>query len=226
MSLRIRLLATALIVPVLIHVAAAFAIEEGEVKLPEPRLDGVVPVERALESRRSVREFAREPLSLAAASQLLWAAQGITDEKGLRTAPSAGALYPLEIYLVAGDVSGIRPGVYHYHPQGHHLSHVLDGDSRVRIAEAALDQKWIAQAPAVLVIAAVYERTARKYKRRTARYVHIEAGHAAQNVYLQAAALGLGTTIVGAFRDDELARAIGLEPDAKPIAVLPVGKPR
>jgi SagB-type dehydrogenase family enzyme len=226
MSPRIRLVAVALSVPMLILEGSAFASEDGVMALPEPRLDGEVPVERALQSRRSLRKFAPEPLSLAAASQLLWAAQGITDRQGLRTAPSAGALYPLEILLVAGNVSGVRPGVYRYDPRGHRLSRVLDGDTRERIAEAALEQEWIAEAPAILVIAAVYERTARKYKRRTERYVHIEAGHAAQNVYLQAAALGLGTTMVGAFRDEELARALGLESDMKPIGLLPVGKPR
>lgn len=226
MSPRIRLVAVALSVPMLILAGSAFAGEDGEMALPEPRLDGEVPVERALQSRRSVREFSPEPLSLSTVSQLLWAAQGITDRKGLRTAPSAGALYPLEILLVAGNVSGVPPGVYRYDPRGHQLSRVLEGDARERIAEAALDQEWIAEAPAVLVIAAVYERTARKYKRRTERYVHIEVGHAAQNVYLQAAALGLGTTMVGAFHDEELARAVGLERDMKPIGLLPVGKPR
>jgi SagB-type dehydrogenase family enzyme len=226
MSPRIRLIAVALVVPVFILAGSASASEDAEIALPKPRLDGEVPVERALQSRRSLRKFAPEPLSLAAASQLLWAAQGITDRKGLRTAPSAGALYPLEILLVAGNLSGVRAGVYRYDPEGHRLLRVLDGDRREHVAEAALDQDWIAEAPAILVIAAVYERTARKYKRRSQRYVHIEAGHAAQNIYLQATALGLGTTMVGAFHDDELARAVGLKRDEEPIGLLPVGKPR
>jgi SagB-type dehydrogenase family enzyme len=204
----------------------AMASGKREVALPKPRLDGEVAVERALALRRSVREFAPEPLPLSSVSQLLWAAQGITDPRGLRTAPSAGALYPLDVYLVAGAVSGLRAGVYRYDPRQHRLSLQSEGDRRAGVAEAALDQDWLAEAPAIVVLAAVYERTARKYGQRSARYVHMEVGHAAQNVYLQAAALGLGTTMVGAFRDAELARAVGLMAPAKPVGLLPVGRPR
>jgi len=200
--------------------------EEADVLLPEPHLDGELSVERALAQRRSVREFEREPLPLAAASQLLWAAQGVTHHRGFRTAPSAGALYPLELYLVAGAVTGLAPGVYRYEPRRHRLVRGVTGDAREGVARAALGQDWIAEAPAILVVGAVYERTARKYRERTARYVHIESGHAAQNVYLQAEALGLGTTIVGAFRDEELVRALGMPTEVKPLAVLPVGRPR
>jgi SagB-type dehydrogenase family enzyme len=199
---------------------------DGEVALPEPSLVGEVPVERALALRRSVREFAREPLPLPVVSQLLWAAQGVTHPDGLRTAPSAGALYPLETYLVAGDVPGMRPGLYRYDPARHRLARVSEGDARTRVAAAAHGQAWVAEAPAILVLAAVYERTARKYGERAARYVHMEVGHAAQNVYLEATALGLGTTLVGAFRDEELARALGLPAEAKPLGLLPVGRPR
>jgi SagB-type dehydrogenase family enzyme len=197
-----------------------------EVALPAPSLEGDVPVEQALARRRSVREFASEPLSLPAMSQLLWAAQGITGPGGLRTAPSAGALYPLEVYLAAGAVSGVRPGVYRYDPRRHRLVLASEGDVRAGIARAALDQDWLAEAPAIIVLAAVYQRTARKYGKRSARYVHMEVGHAAQNIYLQAGALGLGTTMVGAYRDKELARLLGLPERTKPLAVLPVGKPR
>jgi SagB-type dehydrogenase family enzyme len=197
-----------------------------EVRLPEPSLDGKVPVERALALRRSVREFASEPLSLSAASQLLWAAQGVTEPGGGRTAPSAGALYPLEVYLVAGAVTDLPPGVYHYEPRRHRLVLSAKGDRRAGVAEAALDQDWVAEAPAILVLAAVQQRTARKYGARAARYVHIEVGHAAQNVYLQALALGLGTTVVGAYRDDALAGLLELPRQAKPLALLPVGVPR
>jgi SagB-type dehydrogenase family enzyme len=204
----------------------AMASGNGEVALPKPRLEGEVAVEWALALRRSVRAFAPEPLPLAALSQLLWAAQGITHPDGLRTAPSAGALYPLEVYLVAGAVPEVRPGVYRYDPRRHRLSLASAGDVRAAVAEAALGQDWVAEAPAILVVAAVYERTARKYRERAARYVHMEVGHAAQNVYFQAAALGLGTTMVGAFRDEELARVLGIPGDAKPLGLLPVGKPR
>ncbi len=197
-----------------------------EIALSEPSLEGEVSVERALALRRSVRKFAPDALSLSAVSQLLWAAQGITDPAGSRTAPSAGALYPLEVYLVAGEVSGVRAGVYRYDPRRHRLLLVSHGDARAGVAEAALDQDWVSKAPAIVVIAAVYERTARKYGRRAARYVHTEVGHAAQNFYLQATALGLGTTMVGAFRDEDLSRALALTGRTKPVALLPVGKPR
>jgi SagB-type dehydrogenase family enzyme len=196
------------------------------VVLPEPSLDGEIAVERALASRRSMRDFAPEPLPLPAVSQLLWAAQGITHPAGLRTAPSAGALYPLELYLVAGAVSELRPGVYRYDPTRQSLSLVVEGDRRAQVARAALGQDWMAAAPAIVVITGVYERTARKYGERAPRYVHMEVGHAAQNIYLQAEALGLGTTMVGAFRDGELARELGLPTPEKPLGLLPVGRPR
>lgn len=197
-----------------------------EVALPEPSLTGEVPVERALAARRSVRSFASEPLPLSSSSQLLWAAQGITHPAGLRTAPSAGALYPLELYLVAGRVSELKPGVYRYDPDRRLLVLVREGDRRAQIARAARGQDWIGEAPAILVIAAIYQRTERKYGDRAARYVHMEVGHAAQNVYLQAEALGLGTTMVGAFDDEALARELDLPAHEKPLALLPVGQPR
>jgi SagB-type dehydrogenase family enzyme len=207
-------------------VFSANASEDAEVALPAPRLEGDVAVERALALRRSRRAFAPEALALADAAQLLWAAQGITNEEEKRTAPSAGALYPLEVFLVAGAVSGVPPGVYRYLPKRHQLSRVRSGDVRTEVARAALGQDWIAKAPAIVVIAGVYHRTAWKYGKRAPRYVHIEVGHAAQNVYLQAVALGLGTTLVGAFRDDELVRVLGLASRTEPLGLLPVGKPR
>jgi len=197
-----------------------------EVALPKPSLEGEVSVERAMALRRSLRKFAPEPLALSAMSQLLWAAQGITHPDGRRTAPSAGALYPLEVYLIAGAVSGVRPGVYRYDPQRHRLLHRSEGDLRAGVAKAAFFQDWVAEAPAIFVLAAVYQRTARKYGERAARYVHMEVGHAAQNIHLQAGALGLGTTMVGAFRDEELERMLGLPEQAKPLGLLPIGKPR
>ena len=199
---------------------------KGEVALPEPSREGQVAVERALAERRSVRRFAPGALPLAAVAQLLWAAQGITHPKGLRTAPSAGALYPLEVYLVASAVTGVAPGLYRYDPRRHRLALEAEGDLRERVVRVTHGQDWMGEAPAILVIAAVYGRTARKYGERAARYVHMEVGHAAQNVYLQAAALGLGTTMVGAFRDAELARALAFPRHVKPLGLLPVGKPR
>ena len=163
---------------------------------------------------------------LAAAGQLLWAAQGVTSSAGERTAPSAGALYPLEVYLVAGSVDVLPAGVYRYRPQKHALRVHLAGDRRRELGEAALGQTAVSKAPAVLVVVALYARTARKYGVRAERYVHIEAGHVAQNVYLQAQVLGLGTVIVGAFEDDAVRSALELPQTESPLALLPVGTPR
>jgi SagB-type dehydrogenase family enzyme len=194
--------------------------------LPAPRLTGTVTIEAALRARRSVREFARSALGLAELSQLLWAAQGTSAADGRRTAPSAGALYPLELLVVAGDVAGLQSGVYRYRPKTHRLDLAVSGDRRRALAAAALGQDWMSAAPAVLVIAAVYARTERKYGERGARYVHFEAGCAAQNLALQAAALGLGTVVVGAFEDRAVATTAGLDGDERPLALMPVGRPR
>lgn len=195
-------------------------------ELPEPRLDGDVSLEASISGRRSVRDYSNRPLSLADAGQLLWAAQGITSGDGGRAAPSAGALYPLELYIVAGNIESLPAGLYRYRPRGHRLQLVVDGDLRKALAQAALGQAWVRRAPAVLVIAAVYERSERKYGQRARRYTRIETGHAAQNIYLQAVALGLGTVIVGAFDDAEVQQALELPGDHAPLALMPVGHPR
>jgi SagB-type dehydrogenase family enzyme len=194
------------------------------IKLPEPRTDAGTSVEQALRLRRSVRTFAEKPLQLSDVAQLLWSAQGITSRDGLRTAPSAGALYPLEIYLVAGRVNDLPVGVWHYLPDNHRLEQLDDSDIRNRLADAALDQAWIREAAAVVVFAAVYERTNRKYGKRGIRYVHIEAGHAAENLFLQAVSLDLNTVIVGAFRDDAVRNALKLPQDHVPLILMPVGR--
>jgi SagB-type dehydrogenase family enzyme len=194
------------------------------VSLPSPRPASAVSVEEALASRRSVRDFADAGLSFEDMAQLLWAAQGITHAEGLRTAPSAGALYPLEVYLVAGRVATLPAGIYRYDPRRHQLAPTALGDRRPGLAAAALHQTWIADAPAVVVIAAVYRRTDAKYGDRGERYVHIETGHAAENVCLQAVALGLGTTVVGAFSDVGVKRLLGLG-EEQPLLLIPVGKP-
>jgi SagB-type dehydrogenase family enzyme len=182
-------------------------------------------VAEALRDRQSVRDFRDRPIPLAATGQLLWAAQG-TNRPGRRTAPSAGALYPLTVYLVAGSVGDLAPGVYRYLPIGHRLERTARGDARVRLAEAAMGQPWVRQAPAVLVITADYARATGKYGDRGRRYVHMEVGHAAQNVYLQAEALGLGTVMVGSFGDRAVSRVLGLAEDQTPLAILPVGRPK
>ncbi len=198
----------------------------GMVKLPEPRKDSKTSVESAFHLRRSVREFGKTELSLAEVSQLLWAAQGITDPEGKRTAPSAGSLYPLEVFLVAGGQDELPAGLYRYRPQSHELVPVVQGDKRAQLAAAALEQEWSKDAPLTIVIAAVYERTARKYRQRAERYVHMEAGHVAQNVHLQAVALDLGTVVVGAFDDAEVKRVLTLAANEEPLCLMPVGKPR
>lgn len=197
-----------------------------QIRLPRPAQDGKVSLERCLATRRSVRSFREDALKLAEISQLLWAAQGITGGQRLRTAPSAGALYPLELYLLAGRVEGIPPGVYKYRPEEHALVRTAEEDRRRALADAALGQQFIAQAPAVFVIAGVYERTAQRYGERAPRYVHMEVGHAGQNLCLQAVALGLGSVPVGAFRDPEVKRVVGMAGEETPLYILPVGRPR
>ncbi len=196
------------------------------IALPQPSIDGDVSLEAAIHERRSVRDFSTQSLSLAEVGQLLWAAQGVTSVDGLRAAPSAGALYPLEIYLVAGDVESLPAGLYRYVARGHRLRQVSDGDLRKSLARAALDQSWVRRAPAVLVIAGVYDRSAKKYGQRARRYTRIESGHAAQNVYLQATALELATVIVGAFEDAEVQEVLVLPADHAPLALMPIGHPR
>ena len=194
--------------------------------LPPPDLAGEVSVEEALQRRRSVREFAPESLSLADVAQVVWAAQGETHAGGYRTAPSAGALFPLELYVVAGDVDGLPSGTWRYRSATHDLVLVREGDVREPLAAAALRQGCVREAPVVLVIAGVVPRTARKYGRRGRRYVHVEVGHAAQNVYLQCAGRGLGTVMVGAFDDEAVREVLGLPDDHEPFGLLPVGRPR
>lgn len=194
------------------------------VKLPAPGLKGSVTVEEALKQRRSVREFSTVALDLAEVGQLLWAAQGVTGADGHRAAPSAGALYPLEVYLVAGNVAGLPAGLYRYQSAAHELVRVSRGDLRHELSAAARGQASVRSAPAVLAIAGVYQRTAAKYGERAPRYVHIEVGHAAQNVYLQAQARGLATVIVGAFDDKRVQELLALPAGEAPLALMPVGR--
>lgn len=195
------------------------------ITLPDPRLEGGVSLEAALGARRSIREYADEALTLDDVSQLLWAAQGITGPAGVRAAPSAGALYPLELYLVAGAVQGLPAGIYRYLPRRHALERTAEGDRRAALARAALRQDWVAGAPAIVALAAVYSRTTGKYGDRGRKYVHMDVGHVAQNVYLQAVALDLGTTFVGAFHDNQVKQALKLPAAEHPLGLMPVGHP-
>jgi SagB-type dehydrogenase family enzyme len=212
-----------LLVIVFVTFGQTIAEDINTVALPHPTLRGERSLEQLLQSRRSVREYLDASLALNQVGQLLWAAQGISHASGLRTAPSAGALYPLELYLVTGKVDGLAPGVYHYQPRPHRLTMMHDEDLRGMLADAALGQSSVSDSAAVLVIAAVYERTTRKYGKRGIRYVHMEVGHAAQNVFLQAETLGLATVVVGAFDDDSVSDILRLPPDVKPLMLMPLG---
>jgi SagB-type dehydrogenase family enzyme len=195
------------------------------IQLPEPIYKSNTSVEEALLKRRSVRDYKPEPLSIAEVSQILWAAQGITDDiDGLRTAPSAGALYPLEIYLVAANVKDLSAGLYKYNPQSHSIKKIFEGDKRTEISNASLRQESIESSSVLVIITAIYERTSVKYGKRTERYVNMEVGHVGQNIYLQAVPLGLGTVMIGAFEDDKLKKALDLPADEFPLAVYPLGK--
>ncbi len=194
------------------------------VALPQVRLVGEMTVEEALYERRSIREYADAPLALEDISQLLWAAQGITVGWGGRTAPSAGGLYPLEVYLVAGEVIGLEAGIYRYIPHEHEVVKIRSGDVREELTAASVRQSCVRDGAITLVISAVYERTTVRYGDRGVRYVHMEAGHAAQNVYLQAVALDLGTVVVGAFNDDEVKDLLEMPKEESPLYVIPVGR--
>jgi SagB-type dehydrogenase family enzyme len=196
------------------------------ITLPLPGSQGQVAIEAALAQRRSVRSFATGPLSAAEASHLLWAAQGITGADGLRTAPSAGATFPLVVYLVAGRIEGIPAGLYRYTPQGHRLLAVGRTDLRAAIAAAARGQTWMQDAPALVLIAAQPGRTAARYGPRADRFVAMEAGAAAQNVLLQAVALGLGATLGGAFDEAALGPLLTQPEGEQVMAIIPVGRRR
>lgn len=194
------------------------------IELPEPRYDSDVSLEQSLLRRRSIRSYSGESLTLQELSQLLWAAQGVTDSKGFRTAPSAGALYPLKLYVVVGDVQDLSPGVYRYEPDEHQLLRTIQGDRRLELADAAVWSDFAGEGAIVIVFTAVYERTTVKYGDRGIRYVHMEVGHAAQNLCLQAAAMDLGVVTVGAFYDEEVVELLGLPEDEHPLYTIPVGK--
>jgi len=191
-----------------------------EIKLLEPKEKGLTSIEETLHKRRSVRDYKRGPLSLEQVSQLLWAASGRNLYR--RTAPSAGATYPLEAYLVVGEVEGLEPGIYHYSSSRHSLEMTKEQDVRNRLSRAALGQEMIEEAPVNIIIAADYDRTTGHYGHRGIRYVHMEVGHVGQNVSLQATALSLGTVMIGAFEDKQVKEVLGIKEE--PLYIIPVGK--
>jgi SagB-type dehydrogenase family enzyme len=186
------------------------------VKLPPPEFTGV-SIEKCIENRRSVRVYKNKELSLQQISNILWVAQGITEQGNeLRAVPSAGATYPLELFVAKKD------GLYRYIPQSHSLKRELQKDIRREISQAALGQSFISNAGLVVVITAIFERTALRYGDRAIRYVYMEAGHCAQNIHLEAVALGLGSVPVGAFNDGKLSEILKLK-DEEPLYIIPVG---
>ncbi len=200
--------------------------KEKMIPLPEPQEAGTISVEKAINSRRTCRDFDARPLALKDISQILWAGQGITDKKRfLRTAPSGGALYPLDLYLVTGkdSVPGLEEGVFHYIPERQGLKKVDKGDFRKAVALASLGQMWMAEAPVSLVITSEYDRIKGKYGSRGQRYALIEAGHVGQNIFLQAGALGMAAGIVGAFDDNRVVKTLSLPDSHRPLLIMPVG---
>ncbi len=199
--------------------------EARRVTLPQPGSEIDLPLQQALQQRRSIRSYATGPVTLEELSQLCWAAQGVTDRSsGYRAAPSAGATYPLELYAAVGEVEGLEAGLYRYDADEHVLQKVGSRDLRTDLHRAALRQQPVRDAPLVMVLTAVHERTARRYGERAERYVAMEAGHASQNIYLQATALGLGSVAIGAFDDGSLASVLRLPDNERPLYLMPVGR--
>jgi SagB-type dehydrogenase family enzyme len=196
------------------------------IKLPPPAKKGTVSVEEALQGRRSNRQFANRSLELAQISQLLWGADGINNPQGKRTAPAARAAYAIDLYLVAGErgVTNLAPGIYRYLVADQALEPVAKGEFRAAVAQACNSQAWIAKAPVIVVITGDYARCAAKNgEQKAPMYTHMESGFVAQNLFLQAGALGLGAGIAGGFNDQALARSLKLPPKDVPLLVMPVG---
>lgn len=195
------------------------------IQLPAPVLKSDYSIEEALQSRRSVRRFSDEAVDLTVVSQILWSAQGITQEqRGFRTSPSAGATFPLEIFVAAGNVEGLNAGLYHYKPHEHSLVLLKENDLRQQLSSASLRQTSVRDGAFVVIIAAVFERTTGRYGDRGIKYVHMEVGHVGQNIHLQAESLGLGTVVIGAFNDADVKKVLNLPDNMETLYLMPVGK--
>lgn len=199
---------------------------EDKILLPTVSINSELSLESAIYQRRSIRNFVDSSLTLDQISQLLWSAQGITDKHGYRTVPSAGALYPLEIYLIAGSVEGLIPGLYKYLPAENALLRIKSEDLREEISSASYTQDFINTAPVSIVITCIYLKTTSKYGTRGIRYVHMEAGHSSQNIYLQSVSLGLGSVAIGAFNDQSIKNILSLPEDESPLYIMPIGYPK
>jgi len=214
-------LAILLLLPLCVMDPSAFAQgkSKGEtVKLPPPRFESEVSIEKALLERRSIRSYKEEPLTLNELSQILWAAQGITEPgRSLRTAPSPRAVYLLEVYVLPGNVTNLPMGMYKYQPQGHELIKVADGDKKAELLKAA-GQTPIKNAPVALVITGLSEKT------QNPAWMYLEAGHAAENVYLQSVSLKLGTVSMAGFKEEEVRKALNLPEKERVLYIMPIGK--
>jgi len=201
------------------HSALAQVKSSGEtIKLPPPRYESDVSVEKALLERRSIRSYKEEPLTLNELSQILWAAQGITEpKKGLRTAPSPRAVYLLEVYVLPGNVTNLPMGIYKYQPQSHDLIKIADGDKKAELFKAA-GQAPIKNAPVALVITGLSEKT------QNPAWMYLEAGHAAENIYLQSVSLKLGTVTMGGFKEEEVRKALNFPEKERILYIMPIGK--
>jgi len=197
------------------------------VKLPPPEIDGGMSLNQALQKRRSIRAYVKAPLALEELSQILWAAQGVTKRNpDLKTSPSAGATFPLETFVVVGDVVGVTAGVYRYDPSGHQLVRLFEGDVRAPLAAASMGQRMVREAPVTVVFAAQFSRTTGRYGKRGVMYVHQETGHAGQNLLLQVTALGLGSVAVGALDPADVAGSLKLSKELEVLYLFPVGRVR
>ena len=196
-----------------------------EIKLPEPVYKSNISLEEVLLKRRSIRNYKNENLTIKQLAQILWAAQGITSDYGYRTAPSAGAIYPIEIYILVNNVKGLEKGIYYYNPFKHLLQFLKKGDFSEQIKRACLGQEWVKKASVDVIITAEFERTMNRYGERGIRYVYLEAGHIAQNIYLQMISLNLGGVVIGAFIDNSVQHVLSTPKTHKPIYVIPIGVP-
>lgn len=203
----------------------------GKMKLPQPETKGKISVEKAISERKSIRNFKNSPISLTQLSQIAWVAAGKKVDAvttATRTYPSAGGIYPINLYIVVSRVKDLEKGIYKYFPEAHEVKLIKKGSFNNLLSQAALGQYSVKSASVNLVFTANYSKTARRYgKRGEVRYVHMDLGHAAENVYLQVEALGLGTVSVGAFNDEKVEEVMGLKDSAQsPIYIMPVGKPK
>lgn len=194
------------------------------ISLPQPITDGHVSLEKSMSLRRSVRTYKNQPLSIQELSQLLWAGQGVTNERGFRTAPSAGATFPIELFVVVNNVQGLKKGIYHYIIGEHKLKLVDVRQVEKELARAALSQSMISDGGVVIILTAIFERTTQRYGERGIRYIHNEIGHVSQNIHLQVAALNLGTVVIGAYRDEEVEAILNLGNEIRVLYMMPIGK--